>query len=334
MKVFDECVIYLRKALGVQVKLAAWSGKDDLPLFVRDRYSLHRAVILQKPCILVAPTGKEEITPAAIRKHLELLRASTGVPCVYVGISTPSYNRQRLMSHGVQFVVVGRQIYLPALGIDWLESSRICRQLQAPSAQALTASTQAAMIYVLLHPMQKQYIPSEMAEALSYTPMTMTRVFNELETFELGQVIRKGKERQIHFTRERSALWELAKQFMKSPVKKRFWVKVNSRGMKKIKQLGAFSGLSALAKFSTLSPSEHPVYAVSMQTWNALCRSGDVQEIPSEEGADLELEIWSYDPIVCASEGNVDPFSLYLNLKDLQDERVEGALEKMMVGMQ
>src|SRR5262245_40098149 len=117
MKVFDECVIYLRKALGVQIKLAAWSGKDDLPLFVRDRYSLHKAVILQKPCLLVAPTGKEEITPAAIRKHLELLRVNTGMPCVYVGISTPSYNRQRLMSHGVQFVVVGRQIYLPALGI-------------------------------------------------------------------------------------------------------------------------------------------------------------------------------------------------------------------------
>jgi hypothetical protein len=42
------------------------------------------------------------------------------------------------------------------------------------------------------------------------------------------------------------------------------------------------------------------------------------------------VEVWSYDPKRFAKEGFVDTFSLYLNLRNDQDERIEAALEEMM----
>ena len=52
--------------------------------------------------------------------------------------------------------------------------------------------------------------------------------------------------------------------------------------------------------------------------------------LPSIETDAIELEIWRYDPAMFATDGIVDPFSLYLSLKDSKDERIQIALEEMM----
>jgi len=52
--------------------------------------------------------------------------------------------------------------------------------------------------------------------------------------------------------------------------------------------------------------------------------------LPSSEGALIELEIWQYNPNLFAKDGIVDPFSLYLSLEKVKDERVEAALAHMM----
>jgi hypothetical protein len=55
-----------------------------------------------------------------------------------------------------------------------------------------------------------------------------------------------------------------------------------------------------------------------------------VKVLPSEEEADLEIEVWHYDPKLFAKEGLVDVISLYLSLKENKDERVEAVLQKLM----
>jgi len=53
-----------------------------------------------------------------------------------------------------------------------------------------------------------------------------------------------------------------------------------------------------------------------------------LQEKRCEAG--YELEVWSYSPGLFANGKIVDPFSLYLSLRDIKDERIESAMEKMM----
>lgn len=89
------------------------------------------------------------------------------------------------------------------------------------------------------------------------------------------------------------------------------------------------AGLSALSHFSDLNEPLLPVFAIGPTQWKALKKSG-IEEIPSSEGALIELEIWHYNPNLFAKDGLVDLFSLYLSLKESKNERIEAALEKIM----
>ena len=65
--------------------------------------------------------------------------------------------------------------------------------------------------------------------------------------------------------------------------------------------------------------------------WLAGCQPAlSSAEVSSPEEADVQLELWSYNPKLFEKDGLVDPFSLYLSLQDIKDERVEAALEKLI----
>lgn len=78
-------------------------------------------------------------------------------------------------------------------------------------------------------------------------------------------------------------------------------------------------------------------YAVNRGTAKAL-EAGDVviaRDAPSladEEGS-WTIEVWSYDPAPLSVDGVVDPLSLSLSLRDDPDERVQGALRRMVDGL-
>ena len=89
-----------------------------------------------------------------------------------------------------------------------------------------------------------------------------------------------------------------------------------------------FAGLSALSQYSMIAPPIVPTYAIDALTWKKFSSKGQI--IPYSEGATAELEVWRYDPKLFQQNQTVDPFSLYLSLKDVTDERVEYALTEML----
>lgn len=120
--------------------------------------------------------------------------------------------------HPIQFIAPNQQIYLPGLGVDWLENHKI-HQKHCLKNKKIAPSTQAVLLYVLLHHDNHSFIPLELAKALHYTPMTMTRALNELESFHLGQTSRNGKERRIHFSTDLATLWKQKESLMLNPLK-------------------------------------------------------------------------------------------------------------------
>ena len=85
------------------------------------------------------------------------------------------------------------------------------------------------------------------------------------------------------------------------------------------------SGINALSKYSMLSPDSQMEYAVEAKEFNKL---GIKPECPIED-APLLLELWNYAPAIIGGD-SIDPFSLYLTLKDDPDDRVQIALETMI----
>lgn len=308
---------YFYSTLSMRLNIRPWKRWGELPIFLGDFYNFYETSLLEHPSLLMVAKEEAEVTPAMVRKHWEQVQKKWGGLCIYCQSTVSAYNRKRLIEHRVPFVVPGNQMYLPDLGIDLREHFR---KLRDRSIKTFSPATQVVVIHALLNK-KEGFTPSEMARELGYTLMTMTRAFDELQATTIGEENRKGKERWWHFSGSKRDLWEQTKPFMKSPLKTRTWL--NS------KNAFSIAGLSALSQLSMLNPPLLSVVAVSPDQWKSLKQSG-IEELPSSDGALIELEVWNYDPNLFAKDAVVDPFSLYLSLQGNRDERVEAALEEMM----
>ena len=316
---------YLRDTLGIETAPTPWRCAENLPFHLRDTYAFHEVQLLDVPCLLMHDRGDISQSPASIRKHLDLVGDAWPGGIVYVRDTFTAYNRRRLIEHKVPFIIPGNQMYLPLLGIDLREHFRKARSVP----DKFSPSTQALFIHLLLSGKRSAvYSPSEMAEQLGYSAMTMTRAFNELESAGLGDVSRKGRERFLGFPDPKNQIWLKAQPFLRSPVRKRLFIDPPDTCPPGIR-----AGLTALADHSMLSAPAGPVVAVGARDWATVKKDLQSREIPFAEPGAWEIQVWSYDPNLCAADNTVDRLSLYLSLKDDGDERTERALEEMMKSM-
>jgi DNA-binding MarR family transcriptional regulator len=312
---------YVHDALGVAVKTKPWSGADQLPHFLKERYRFAQAELLGVHALLVIDTNPEEQSPATVRKHLDILQTKQYADLIYVRTQVTAYNRKRLIEQKVPFIVPGNQMYLPMLAIDLREHFRRLRE-ESPT---FSPSTQVVVLHALLHDAGQVLIPAEMAPQLGYSAMTMTRAFDELEAASLAEVTIRGRERCLRFNGGRREIWDKAQPFLRSPVSKRLFIRRTESAK------GAISaGLTALAHHSMLGAPAYPTYALSREDWKALRQRHKIIEIPAQDPDASEIEVWWYPPALFAEDGIVDPLSLYLSLKADHDERTEAALEEMM----
>lgn len=311
---------YLSEILGIEIAIHLWKEQNKLPFFLTATYDFNEMFLLGHPCLVMGVKNDAEVTPAEVRKHQELVQKQWKGLCIYVPTDISAYNRKRLMEHQTPFIVPGNQLYLPDLGMDLREHYK---KKRSHTIQHFSPATQVVVIHALLCGIQAHFTPSELAKALGYTLMTMSRAFNELETAHIGEIQRKGKERWWQFAGEKRDLWDQSKPFMKTPIKKQ--TKIFH------KKLAAIAGLSALSHYSMLSTPTRPTYAIGIEQWKTWKQEG-VEEHPSADDAPFDLEIWHYNPELFLSTKShiVDPFSLYLSLESNTDERIESALSEMM----
>lgn len=308
---------YLSGALNVSISICPWNSPGNLPFFLTNSYEFFKFSIFEQSCLLMVSKESTEITPGLISKHYKQVQKSCDDCIIYAQSSLSSYNRKRLIEHTIPFIIPGNQMYLPHLGIDLREHFR---KLHGKTEKPFSPAAQAVVIYALVRQTSENLTSSLLVEKLGYTLMTINRAFAELKAAGIGEFIQTGRERYWAFLDKRT-LWKQAAPFLRTPVKKRLWLKSH--------QLIILAGLTALSHLSLLAPPPLPVFAANMHQWEIWQELG-FKELPSAEGADIQLEIWHYDPKLFAKNNIADPFSLYLSLKTNQDERIETALEKMM----
>ncbi len=315
---------YFLENLGISVSLRPWPEEDRIPMYLRDAYVFFECDLLGTPWLVLFDRGEEERSPAVVQKHLDMLRDKWFGELMYVHPSISTYNRKRLIMEKVPFVVPGRQMYLPQLGMDLREHFR---RVQKNPVKPFSPSTQVVLLHALYHPDQ-HFNPSVYAEHLGYSNMTLTRAFEELEAADLVHVTQHGRERVAEFVDSRWSAWERALPFLRTPVRRSVYVLASGS-----RPPGVLAGLSALSRFGMLASPDPEVYAMSGKTWKNTVESGVIQVIPSPENASLELEVWRYEPSLLSADDIADPLSVYLSLRDTDDERVEAALEELLEGI-
>ena len=312
---------YLNETLGIAVSPVKWTASRRLPVFLRDGYTFYQTEVLAVPCLLMSDDGEEARSPATVRKHMEQVRSKWDGEIIYVRDRLAAYERKQLIAQKVPFLVPGNQLYLPMLGIDLREHFRSLHQ----GAPTLSPAAQAVVLHLLLQADQEIHTPAELAERLGYTKMSMTRVFNELEAEDLGNIEMEGRQRCLTLDVARQELWQKTLPLMRSPVKQRKHIHAPSRDSRWL-----VAGLSALAKYSMLASPPVPVVATTTRQWKRLQEQFDFGPAAADGPDSTQVEIWSYDPELFARDKAVDRLSLFLSLRDSKDERVQGALEEMM----
>jgi len=315
---------YLGDVLGVTISWQEWEGKRSLPVHLTAAFSFRKTQLMGRVVLAVFDRGRVW-TPAALEKQLGVVAQAAGAPVLFVSRTVSAFTRAQLIKHKIAFAMPGQQLFLPPLGLDFHE-----RYLpEPPQAGHLTPAAQVTVIYVLQNPVGQPLHPGDLSGLLrfeggNYTPMTMTRVFNELEANGLAHSEREGRSRVLRLKAKGKALWELAKPVLVSPVRARIWESGNMPVVH-----GMVAGLSALADQSNLGSPELPVIAVPPKGWGLKTpdfKKDQVFNRPQDETK--EIEFWTYPPqLLSRGEKHVDPFSLCLSLRDNKDERVEQALE-------
>ncbi|MFA6118738.1 MAG: helix-turn-helix domain-containing protein [Parachlamydiales bacterium] len=326
--VIEDLKKFLFEAWGFEVNPKRIESKNNLPVFLKNLYFLYSVDIFDRSYLLAVARNPEDAMPSQVSKHVVQIEKIFNMSCIYVAKALPAYIRQRLVSFRVRFIIPNTQMYFPDLGLYYRKISSKTNIVP----QSLLPSAQAVVIYALLHGC-REFTPSELAKKLSYSRMTMTRSLNELEAAGLGKTVRKGKERCFHFLTEKDILWKQAMPFLNTPIKEILWIQISNSTFKKIMTLAVIAGISALSLHSDLNAPACPVFAVFQNTWKTLIKSEAIKQLPISEGASMQIEIWNYDPQLFDKDNIVDPLSLYLSLKDNEDERVQKAVMNFMEKM-
>ena len=73
-----------------------------------------------------------------------------------------------------------------------------------------------------------------------------------------------------------------------------------------------------------------PTYALAQASYRKNLESGLFREAPGPSEATLQLESWSYNPLLLGINNRIDPLSLFLSLRASADERVQQQLESLI----
>lgn len=321
--VHEDLRLYLHEILGPTPQISRWNGSAKTPYYLRDAFDFHELTLLGRKLLLAIEQRKKGAAPTGIRDQITALERIADMPVVYVTTALASYERKRLVQQKVPFIVPGNQLYLPELAIDLRE---YFRRRAVPPTAGFSPSTQAMLITALLRaPWNSVWHPGHAATTLGYTSMTLSRALKELAEADIGEIRYERRARLVHFAGGPAAVWERAKPFLRSPIKRVVW----SLPAETLRPSEApIAGFSALAEQSNLAEPQWPVRAVTSQQWLPATRTG-LTPLPEPVSGAIEWQLWTYDPGLGTSRKIVDPLSLTLSLQSQSDERVQLALEEL-----
>ncbi len=319
---------YLATTLGIAAPaLSVWPGVKTLPRYLAEEFAFQKLDILGQTCLLMV-AKQEAPTPVDLQKQLRLVERQAKLPVIYGQAEMTARQRQRLLELFVPFVVPGRQLFLPPLGVDLREHYAAQVRQHAP---ALGPAAQAVLLAGLLGFWEVSSHASAIARQFGYSAMTLSRARREL--LDRGFVLLDGTGRGARWALNgaRLAVWQSARPVLRSPVVRRVWCALPDDEQARM----PVAGLAALAANSMLAAPAVPVAALTEAAWRELThRLPDLRMADEAFDGAVELELWSYEPriLMDPSARCVDHYSLYLSLQAEAeaDERVAQALEAMM----
>lgn len=307
MKIKRQIETYIWKCLQVNLKLTKPTKRqvDTLPMIISGAFELMVAELYNKH-IVFAQDKTETYTPVQLKKVANLISEKWEVNCVFVYEQISGYNQTRMIQQGLNFIVVGKLMYMPELLIDMrpIRNAYDQRRKMPPTAQMI-------VLYHLERELIVEQQIRDIAERMRVSYATCNKAISWLRGHGLAHETKEGKLKLISLDANKCEVWKKALGYLYSPVEKVLYTE---------QETGMLSGYNALAHYTHLVRTDERVYA-----W-----CGKIPATFTQEENAVQMQIWRYDPGVLSEDGVVDPLSLYLMLREDEDERVSMEMEEMV----
>ena len=307
---------FITETLGVCITRKVWEETRKLPYFLSDEYDFQAVTLDSSMCIFITP--KEDLPIInTLKKHLTAIQKFTNMPIVVELDNITRQKRKSLIENKIPFVVTGKQIYLPFLGIALQEkfdnnASILHQEKLLPSAQMLLF----AFIYGHCEPI---YL-SKIAKKFNITSMSVLRAANQLETLNLINITTDGRSKVINCNLSPRELFEKEKPHLISPIRKKVYINKTDIDCTMFK-----SGLSAISSYSMLNVPQLETFGTVAQIKNT-----DYSDTLIDTDKQCELEFWKYDTTTLSNTNDADVLSLTVCLEENHDERVHIELENLL----
>ena len=272
-----------------------------LPVVIKSNYDCYSAAIMGIDICLCFAKDEKSITPSKIQLHLQMLAQLINKPCIIVLEDIPSYNIKRLIDQRVNFIIIGKQMYVPSLMLDLRKMPAKDKDIKdqiPPLAQC--------MILYVLHGKNLIATICEITELFGVSYSTANRAVRWLQS--KGFIFTGRTNKNIQFLFLGNELWDKARPHLISPIEKT--IRTN------------YQPTNALISGCSVFSDKMKTYAIYKDA------SKDISETIN---GDYTIEVWKYNPMILSNDKkHVDYLSLYLSLKDNTDEESSSIANKLI----
>lgn len=298
---------------NIVVKPVCKSIQDKLPISIVGNFELYDGQILGKNVLFAFINDGNIITPVQTKKQLDMIQRKTGMVTILVPRYLYSYNVSRLIVQKVNFVIPNKQMFIPSLLLD-LTVVNIANE--ESKNDTITPLTQCLLLYHLETESLSGRTSYELADKLSVSYASINRALRWLVSKDLIK-LEGVKTKTLQIDLSDRELWNKALPLLVSPIEQLYYTDALLDGQ-------TISGVNALSSYTMLNDESRQCCAVSKKDFKAL------KIIADKQFGQNEIQVWKYNPRMLSSTGVVDKLSLYLSLKDNEDERIQIELERLI----
>lgn len=310
---------YLKSVFGKENVKNLPRAKIALPLYLR-QFSYELVSLYEKTYVFVGSAN--EVNLRAYKTQKNNIERFFECEAVLIEKNCNAQKRKTLIDNGILFVEIGKQVFIPTLGVSvW--TGRTAEK--ACELGSFTPQTQLVALYFLYK--DNGFIGAEaIKEKTGLNEMAISRGIAALNALGVLKIEQKGRKKLYDLNCLKSDYLKIISERCVSPIFKKVLLKKT-----KLPKGILFAGLSALSYYSNLAGPEIAEYAVSKSEYLRIKdESVDFDNLIFADDCVI-AEVWKYSPEIFATNGVADGYSVWLSMKDTDtDERTEAAKEQLM----
>jgi hypothetical protein len=307
----DKASLYINEYVSVDASFVPMKKSllDELPMSVSEDFELYEGSILDHHVVLACIDDAGFMAPLQLYKKISLLEQKLNALVILVAEKVVSYKVTRLTKYRINFIIPYKQMFLPSL----LMSFRKETANELP--EHITPITQMLILYHLeveaIHGMDTH----SLAERLRVSYSSMNRAVRWL--YERGLItLTNEKVKLIDVSETKKDLWEKVLPLLENPIEEIVFTDSKLNALQ--------AGINALSEYTMINREQHECYALTRAELNSL-------QVPTDKRfGNNVVQIWRYSPSLLSGTNTVDKLSLYLSLKDSDDERIQIELDNLI----